>query len=203
VSYRNTPYDEVYFNDINSQNIGGYSHYPTGPSLQIHQNRADDIEAYFGPFKKQDQILVVGCAYGYLVDLLASKSGEPEVIGIDISSYAINQAQTLFPARDFQNIDFFNNNFSPNTFDIIVLCEVVDCMPDKATCDLFFEECARILATGGGIYCLMNDTDTFYMIITDSEWQEYVDTGILFGKQLEITHSGDLPICAEKRVVIS
>jgi len=203
MSYRNEPYNEVYFNDLDGVNEGGYTHYPTGPSLQVHQNRADEIESYFGPFKKQDKILVVGCAYGYLVDLLAQKTGEPEVIGLDISSYAIEQAQTLFPTRTFQNIDFFDNTFSPNTFDIIVLNEVVDCMPDKATCDLFFTEVKSILATGGGVYCLMNNTDTFYMIITDPEWQTYVDSGTLFGKTLEITHSGHLPISAEKRVVIS
>ena len=203
MSYRNEPYNETYFNDIDGVRVGGYTHYPTGPSLEIHQNRADDIETYFGPFKKQDKILVVGNAYGYLVDILAQKTGEPEVIGVDISSYAIGQAETLFPTRTFENIDFFDNSFAPNTFDVIVLCEVVDCMPDKATCDLFFDEVARITATGGGVYCLMNDTDSFYMIITDSEWQEYIDTGVMFGKSIEITHSGDLPICAEKRIVIS
>lgn len=201
MSYRQAPYDEQYFNDITSVRPGGYTDF--SQCQKWIANRADDIQSYFGSFTKQDKVLVIGCAYGYLVDELASRdTGQHEVIGVDISSYAIGQAQSLFPTRDFQNIDFFNHSFSPNQFDLIVLERVLGSMPDKATADLFFEEVASILANDGMVYALVEANSLYYLIITDPEYQEYVDSGVLYGKSIEMTDVGHLPLQADKRVVI-
>lgn len=198
MSYRGEPFDESYFIGNHS---GGYTDFSKESVRAIP--RADDIQSYFGTFKKQDKVLVIGCAYGFLVNELASRDGgEHEVIGVDISSYAIGQAETLFPSRTFQNIDFFDHSFSPNQFDLIILEKVIECMPDKATADLFFVEVAGILSTNGKVYVLTDDTPLFYSIITDPEYQEYIDAGVLFGKSLEITDVGHLPLSADKRVVI-
>jgi len=166
-------------------------------------NRADDIQSYYGTFKKQDKVLVIGCAYGFLVDELASRDGgEHSVIGVDISSYAIGQAQTLFPTREFQNIDFFDHGFNPKNFDLIVLERVVGSMPDKATADSFFFEVYQILANNGMVYALVETTSLYYLIINDPEYQEYIDSGVFLGKTLELTDVGSEPLQADKRVVI-
>ena len=198
MSYRGSPYDQNYFAGDHPE---GYTDIMF--TQKCASNRADDIQSYFGTFKKQDKVLVIGCAYGFLVDELAKRdTGQHTVIGVDISSYAIGQAQTLFPTREFENIDIFDNTFRNNHFDLIILEDVVDCMPDKATADLLFEEIARIINSNGTVYALINARNLYYLIISDPEYQEYVDSGILFGKTLEITDVGHLPIRADKRVVI-
>lgn len=198
MSYRGEPYNENYYSGDHPE---GYSDITQTQKWAV--NRADDIQSFFGTFVKQDKVLVVGCAFGYLVDELASRDGgKHEVVGVDISSYAIGQAQTLFPTLEFQNIDFFNNSFNNNRFDLIVLEQVIDCMPDKATADLFFEEVARILSTNGTVYALVEAKNIYYLIITDPEYQAYIEAGSLFGKTLDLQDVGHLPIRADKRVVI-
>lgn len=198
MSYRGEPFDESYFN---GNHAGGYTDFSKLIFRAIP--RADDIQSYFGKFEKQDKVLVIGCAYGFLVDELASRDGgEHEVIGVDISSYAIGEAQKLYPSRTFQNIDFFNHSFTPDYFNLIILERVIECMPDKITDDFLFDELEDILATNGMIYILTDDTPVYYSTKTDPEYQEYVDSGVMIGKSIEITDVGHLPLGADKRVVI-
>lgn len=199
MSYRGEPYNRNYYAGNHPE---GYS--DITQTQKYASNRADDIQSFYGTFKEKDKILVVGCAYGYLVDELTKRdTGKHTVIGLDISSYAIDQAHTLFPTLDFQNIDFFNNTFKDDEFNLVILEDVIDCMTDKGSADSMFEEATRIITPTGMIYAFMNSKSLYYLTISDVELQKYVNTGVMSGKTMEITDVGHLPIRADKRVVVS
>lgn len=78
--------------------------------------------------RKKCSILEVGCGYGYLT--YALKKADFDVLGIDISSEAIEFAKSNF-GNSYLNIsieDYFN--ICKNKYDIIISTEVIEHLPD-------------------------------------------------------------------------
>lgn len=194
--YWGGPFDANYFF---GNHEGGYTNYADygGNRSQIIINRADDIEAQTGLVNGKD-VLVVACAFGYLVNELANRGAT--VTGLDISSYAIGQAETLFPALNFVTTDALTTGFSNNVFDLIIANGIIMCMPNQSTLMSLFTELKRILKGNGSLYALSDLTPPWYIVFTNEELEEWV--GAIPGWTITITNTGELPITADRRIVI-
>lgn len=191
MSYRGEPYDKNFFGGNYPQ---GYSDY-TWESNRV-QARADDIESYRS-VDGQD-VLVVGCAFGYLVNELVNRGAN--VSGMDISSYAIQQAQSLFPTLTFIEADFLTYNFKPNRLDLIVCINVIDVLIDKNQALDWFGQARKAIRNSGWMYCLVGERNLFYLILSEQDYIYARDLKFQ-GKTVEISNVRHLPIASDRRVV--
>lgn len=134
-----TDYNETYFNGAE----GGYSNYSENTyvsenheqlSLKINEKLTANGISLVGK-----RILVVGCAYGFLVKYLISRGAD--AYGIDISSYALSQAPIEISNRlmlgdvsipqtfaDAKNLAGLRQN---QRFDVIVDEDMYCCLTDS------------------------------------------------------------------------
>jgi SAM-dependent methyltransferase len=199
------PYDQDYYHTFSLIRPEGYHDYPDGNlDGQLFINIADDIEAHpqIGPVAGLD-VLDVGCAYGYLTNELVQRGAN--VIGIDISAWAIAQAQALFPGLTFVQDDVINSPFSNNQFDLLVVCGVLECMADDPTIGQFLNELNRILPNNRWMYFLIENNfgpEPIYQQRTAAEWQTALNAGIPGPFDFDVQDVGHLPLYYGTRAVV-
>ncbi len=196
MSYIGSPFDVDYF--LNN-NTSGYSDYTLLGSGGWAVRVADDIETWYGSVSGE-RIIDVGCAFGYLVKELTDRGAE--CLGIDVSSYAITQAQTLFPALSseftVQDIVVGTTFTKAQRFDLIITAGVLDCLND-AQKTLALIEMDRIRKNTGKTYCLTERVSDFYAVITEGSWQ--TKFGVTFGGLIVITDVANQPLGYDWRLV--
>jgi SAM-dependent methyltransferase len=163
---------------------------------------ADDIEAQYG-LVSGDDVLVVGCAYGFLVDELASRGAN--VIGIDISSYAIGEANSRFPTRTFVEEDFLSNSFSNNQFHLTVCIGSLECMSTEDQMQTFLNQVNRVTRPTG-VYYFLIDYDNYapyYQNKTATEWLAAFQAGLPGPYTFDVQDIRDLSIFYTTRVVVT
>jgi hypothetical protein len=135
-------YDIDYFNG--GGGIGGYTNY--NPTTYYYE-RANDLAITFltkagllGQDLSNIKILVLGCAYGYLVKELIDQHGA-DVYGMDWSSYAISRVDSSIASKvivgdiksstDWDTIRTLAGlNNQGAKFDVIIECDVFCCLTD-------------------------------------------------------------------------
>ncbi len=166
------PFDKDYFEsaDINGPGYTDYSKVATWMP-----NVADDIEAEVGPLAGLN-VLEVGCAYGILADLLASLGAT--VTGLDISAWAISQAQSRYPSLTFVVGDAMALPFPRNSFDVVIGIGVLECLADNAAMEGALREAKRVLKPRGTLYGLASTVGPpeYYLQRTPVEMQTLVDS---------------------------
>ncbi|MFA5216860.1 class I SAM-dependent methyltransferase [Sulfuricurvum sp.] len=85
----------------------------------------------FGKSRLPNNVLVLGCAVGYLVETL-QKNAKVDAMGIDISAYAIGRGvnegiKNLF-VGDVCELD--KNNIKDNMFELVISMEVLEHIPE-------------------------------------------------------------------------
>ncbi len=76
-------------------------------------------------FKKDGNLLDMGCAYGYFVNL-ASKNGF-DACGMDISNYAIKKSRKIFPKLKFVHFNIEKKtHFRNGCFDVVTAFDVLE-----------------------------------------------------------------------------
>lgn len=194
MAYIGEPFNKDYFTGKRSD---GYTDYTK--TTVVHYNRAQDIETLFGNLKNK-KICVFGCAHGYLVNELNKL--EAEVTGVDISKYAIAEAKILFPSLTFVEGDALSSGLTANSFDIITICEMLECMNNTTDADSLIAEAKKLLRTNGKLYILtMDKAVESYKVFTNAELTTLKNNNFS-SKAMTITNTGDKPINAHKRVVI-
>lgn len=198
--YRGEPYDESYFEGEGSRREG----YPDYAEWFVRHNFAvtwaDDIEAETGLVSGK-RILHVGCGYGYLTAELASRGAE--ITGVDMSSWAISQATSLFPTVDFQNSDIFATTFPNDTFDLIICIGLIECLEnDSQVATLFTVKLKPALKTGGAMYFLLDyaTKNPIYINRTPEEWNSAIS---IIGFSHEVTDVGNLHFYYKTKVVVT
>lgn len=193
-TYIGQPYDASYFMDNHTI---GYSDYTLQDTWAVRV--ANDIESWYGAVTGK-RILDIGCAFGYLTKELIDRGAE--CLGIDVSSYAIAQAQALFPAiaSEFTVQDIVEGTtFTPaQRFDIVVLAGVLDCL-NLAQKILALAETNRIRKVTGKTYCLTERVSDYYAVITEGSWQ--LEFGDAFGGLTTITDTANQPLGYDWRLV--
>ncbi len=101
-------------------------------------------------YVKGKRVLDVACGSGYGSQLLAKEA--KSVVGVDISPYAIEYAQTHYPADNLQYIqeDATKLPFEDDSFDVVVSFETIEHIEDYTT---FLRECRRVLRQSGLFIC--------------------------------------------------
>jgi SAM-dependent methyltransferase len=195
--YKGGPFDASYYT---GNHAGGYTRYADYGSFRspIIVNRADDLESF--ELVDGKKVLVIACAFGYFAAELASRGAT--VTGLDISPYAINQAETLFPSLDFVVEDAVSTSFKNNEFDLVTGNGIVMCMPNGTVLDNLMIEIARILKPNGWFYGVSDLTPQWYYVIGNSELITKFDNWFGSGKAT-ITDTGHLPIAADRRIVVN
>jgi SAM-dependent methyltransferase len=200
--YIGEPYDEDYFHTFSKIRPEGYHDYPSS-GIQTLVNIADDIEATTGPVSGKD-ILDVGCAYGYLTDILTARGAN--VVGIDLSTWAISQAQSLFPALTFDQGDFLSSPYSNNQFDLTVVCGALECMNNDSEIGSFLSEVRRVTKSRGVYYFLIDynrGSTPIYQNKTSAEWLADMDSGLPGPFTFNVEDVGHLPLYYSTRVVVT
>ncbi len=168
------PFDQAYFESGTADPTDpGYTSYPKVASWM--PNVAADIGAEVGPLSGLT-VLEIGCAYGILADLLASLGAT--VTGLDISTWAITQAQSRYPSLTFVIGDVLSLPFPNNSFDVVVGVGVLECMADNAAMEAALQEAKRVLKPQGSLYGLASTIGPpeHYLQLTPEEMQALVDS---------------------------
>ena len=135
---------------------------------------SDDIEERVGRVSGK-QVLEIGCAFGFLVNELASRNAS--IQGVDISAFAIAEAQARFPKLNFIQADAAQSlPFSDDTFHLAIAIGVTECMPDEATLNLLLNELNRILYSSKGKIYILGQTEPGcgYFVKTQEYWNKKV-----------------------------
>jgi SAM-dependent methyltransferase len=202
--YLGEPFDQSYFEGFGSRHEG----YWNFPDNFVRHNFAvvwaDDIEAETGLVTGKD-ILVVGCAYGFLVAELDSRGAN--AIGIDISGWAISQANLRFPGSTFVQEDFIINSFSNNQFNMSVNLGVLECMSTDPEIGTFLSQTRRVVDNSRSYYFLLDystsQQGTVYQNRTAAEWLAAMEAGLPGPFAFDVQDVGHLPVYYRTRVVVS
>lgn len=84
------------------------------------------------------RILDAGCGEGFITKLIKDKIRHAEIIGVDESIRALNEARLRNPNIKFLLSDISEMKFTNNAFDIVVCCEVLEHLknPESAIIEL-------------------------------------------------------------------
>lgn len=92
------------------------------------------------PVHAQTDILEIACNYGYLTDLLRTRS--ESVIGIDINRSIVEQSE-----KDYLKVmDACHLEFPDHAFDLVVAAHIIEHIQDTSR---FLNEVTRVLRPGG------------------------------------------------------
>lgn len=132
-------YNEHYFN--NGGDIGGYSNYsePNYRNTSIRSNQLIQKVAELAVNIIGKKVLVLGCAYGYLVKHLVLLG--VDAYGMDISSFAISQAPFEIASRIFVGDARLESSYiqaktlagltkKNDKFDLIIDEDMIGCLTD-------------------------------------------------------------------------
>lgn len=119
--------------------------------------------------KKTDNILEIGCTYGYLFKYLKDY---PNKYGIDISQYAIKQAKILSQGAEYKVMDAQKLEFKDNFFSLILAIDVLEhCKnPQKA-----IQEASRVLKEKGLLIIVTPNLQAYSRKIKGDKWFAYRD----------------------------
>ena len=104
--------------------------------------------AQLGHTGQGTKVCDIGCGYGATAKILAQRYGA-NVTGMTISAVQLDYAQkhNSVPGKTrFMLRDWYVNQLSDNSFDVVQTVESLEHMPDLPT---FFRECHRVMKPGG------------------------------------------------------
>ncbi len=177
IDYRGDPYDQSYYASSGLRREGYWDYPDLMARHGFAETWADDIESETGAVSGKD-ILEVGCAYGYLAKELQSRGAT--VKGIDISAWAISQANILNPpgvGLSYQVGDILAVTIPPASYDLIVCICMIECLNnDTEIATVFNVKLKPALKTGGDMYFLFDydSTDPIYVNRTPAEWDAFI-----------------------------
>ncbi|WP_345887330.1 class I SAM-dependent methyltransferase [Shewanella algae] len=80
--------------------------------------------------KPDARILDFGCGYGRIAKQL-KQLGYPEVLGVAPSAAMIKRGLSLYPDIDLIQLPQLPLPFADETFDVVLSCAVLTCMPSE------------------------------------------------------------------------
>ncbi len=188
-------YDIDYFNNNSNEGYTDYTRIQNKVSKVI-----DDIETELGISDwSGERVLDAGCAFGYFTNELNSRGAN--VSGIDSSSYAISQAQALFPSLDFREESIIDTSFNPNTFDVILAIGLLETLADDTAITDALDEMIKIDKGGVKLYFLGSEESDFYKAKNPTEWQEIIATNY-DTKTVVATLVKDHPLLYDVRITV-
>jgi len=152
---------------------------------------ADDI-------LKNKKVLSIGCGVGEIEILNANLCNE--LVGVDLSSLAIKEANNLKDVKNIKNIKFLHNNifnlpFEDNSFDSAFSIQVIEHLT-PVELNKLFKELQRVLKPGAKILFTTPNKDSYYspghiQFFTKGILAKIVDEKNMIIRRLEIDNRVD------------
>lgn len=101
--------------------------------------------------KRNAEILDLGCGYGRIMHEL-SELGYSRLRGIDFSEGLIRRGRRLYPDLKLEVQQSRQIDFPDSSFDAVLLCAVLTCIPRDADQEFLRDEIFRVLRPGGILY---------------------------------------------------
>lgn len=110
-------------------------------------------------FAPGSKILEAGCGVGAQTKIIATKNPESELTAIDISSSSLALAKAATKSAGLYNVTFLQADlhqlpFADNTFDVVIICFVIEHLAEPR---LVLEELKRVLRIGGQLVAMEGD----------------------------------------------
>jgi SAM-dependent methyltransferase len=138
-------------------------------------------------FPPDSKILEAGCGVGAQTVTLAKNSPNAHITSIDISEKSIAEAREKVQAEGYSNVtfqqgDIFNLSFSPESFDHIFVCFILEHLPNPVQALTVLKQCqVELQKRAGGnanigrtLYPLLNEAG--YKRIKVSPRMVYIDS---------------------------
>lgn len=154
-------YTAGYF-DASEEDKVGYADYSKEEPL-IRKNARAYLKR-INKLKPSGKLLDVGCAEGFSTDE-ARRMGY-DVWGIDVSSYAVNQAKKLLGDR-VTAVPLHEARFEDNTFDVVIMFDIIEHLVDPRT-DL--QGINQALKPNGLLVLCTGDVESLYARIVKTHY---------------------------------
>jgi 2-polyprenyl-3-methyl-5-hydroxy-6-metoxy-1,4-benzoquinol methylase len=154
--------------NIHFKIIGGYQYeaYYNGISFQKSWHRIKFQNALkLLQVKDDDTILDAACGSGVLTELIAQRS-KAKITGVDFSEPAIDFCNNKYQSAnvEFIRLDLQENYFSPDSFDKIVMLEVLEHLTPE-TANAIFKTLYSYLKVGGKLVLSTPNKNSFWPLI--------------------------------------
>ncbi|MGD1711942.1 class I SAM-dependent methyltransferase [Dapis sp. BLCC M172] len=160
-------YQEDYYN--NDFPKGGYSNYFQGMKINSQTFRKRLLKAE-KKLSGQGLLLDVGCALGDCLEQ-AKNLGWNNPQGLEVSEYAVNFAKSR--GLSVSQGDLFNHDFEPNSFDLIMLQDMIEHTTDPIG---QLTAAYQLLKPGGWIFITTPNVGGFWQKLLGSLWYHYKPT---------------------------
>jgi SAM-dependent methyltransferase len=163
----------------NTDYVHGYTERESN-RLEDQANCLKEIIHHDTIFPKNSIILEAGCGVGAQTQIVAPMNPDSKFISIDISEDSINKAKELIKQRNINNVEFqigniFNLNFPDEYFDHILICFVLEHLPNPNEA---LKSLKRVLKKGGTITLIEGDHGSAYFYPYSSFAQEVINVQV-------------------------
>lgn len=124
----------------------------------------EDIERY----KKRGQILDVGCATGFFLNLCKKKRWD--AYGVDMSKFAIDYAKKEFGLKNLYHGDLDKINLKKSSFDVITMFDVIEHLEDPKK---MLSDINSLLKKKGMVVITTPDSGSIPAKLLGKNWEEY------------------------------
>lgn len=115
---------------------------------EVNFNLEIDRERFVGIIDRKAKVLDFGCGYGRIANELA-ECGYANVTGIDPSSAMIERGHRMYPNLSIMCLENFGLPFDDGSFDAVVACAVLTCIPSQNEREGVISEIMRVLRPDG------------------------------------------------------
>ena len=105
------------------------------------------LDLIFDGDRKFERVLDVGCGLGGLLSTIRARNGGGEILGVDVSSAAIEKASKRYPEMRFRQANIVTDDLGVANFNLIAVSEVLWYILDDLP--KFYDRLAALLAKGG------------------------------------------------------
>ena len=133
-----------------------------------HNNLNAFIRSGIEKQPQNNHILDAGC--GLSIWITPEIREKFEIIGVDVQADSINACKEIYKGSDYRLGDLYNLEFPDNTFDIVVMREVIEHFktPEKAV-----QEVQRVLKPGGKYILTTPNYDSWLLFFIEHTYNRF------------------------------
>jgi SAM-dependent methyltransferase len=165
----------------------GYVHgYDQRESSRLRDQAGTLVDLLHGDtgYPAGSRVLEAGCGVGAQTVSLAGNSPDAEIVAIDLSADSLAQARARIAAAGLKNVQFlqadiFGLEFSPETFDHVFVCFVLEHLPRPVEALIALK---RLLRPGGTITVIEGDHGSAYFHPDSPEARQAIECQVALQK---------------------
>lgn len=153
--------------------------------LKDQANTLDTILHHDSIWPDGSLILEAGCGVGSQTTIISAKNPSSQFVSIDISNDSIAKARETVTANNIKNVEFkqadiYNLTFNKKKFNHILVCFVLEHLPDPVGA---LEQLKEVLKPGGTITVIEGDHGSAYFSPDSSEARKAIQCQVELQKR--------------------